>query len=141
MAGLLKSQTLTISIQCPPRTLYDFVSDLENLPAWAKAFCRSVKRSESEWIIETPQGRVGIKIAGKNEAGILDHYVSPAPGIEVFVPMRVVPNGTGSEVLFTLFQQVDMSNEQFAQDIGLVEQDLKSLKDLMERQSVPAPSR
>ncbi len=41
--------------------------------------------------------------------------------MEVVVPMRVVPNGSGSEVLFTLFQLPDVSDEKCAEDIGLVE--------------------
>jgi len=141
MAGVLKSRTLTISIECHPRTMYEFVSNLENLPAWAKAFCRSIKRSGGEWVVETPQGSVKIRFVKKNEFGVLDHYVTVSPSVEVFVPMRVVPNGTGSEVLFTLFQQAEMSDEKYAEDIGLVEQDLNSLKDLLERQNAQAPSR
>jgi hypothetical protein len=74
-----------------------------------QAFCRSIKKTSGEWIIETPQGPVKIKIAPKNDFGILDHTVIPAPGVEVFVPMRVVPNSSGSEVIFTLFQQPGMS--------------------------------
>ena len=140
MGGVLKSRTLTISIACHPRAVYEFVSNLENLPAWAKTFCRSVKRVGSEWIVETPQGSVKMRIAGNNEAGILDHSVIPAPGVEVLVPMRVVPNGAGSEMLFTLFQLPGMSDEQYAEDLGFVEQDLRSLQTLLERQSVRGSS-
>lgn len=83
--------------------------------------------------METPQGKVGLRIAEKNESGILDHYITPPSGIEVLVPMRVLPNGTGSEIIFTVFKQPWMTDESFSKDIGLVEQDLKSLKTVMER--------
>jgi len=73
-----------------------------------------------------------IRFAGHNEFGVLDHYVSPAPGLEISVPMRVVPNGTGSEVTFTLFQLPEMSGEQYAEDIRLVERDLGTLKHVLE---------
>jgi len=43
-----------------------------------------------------------------------------------------VPNGSGSEVLLTLFQTAGMSDERFAEDIRWVEQDLKALKGIME---------
>ena len=129
---LLKSKTLTISINCNPKKVYQFVSNLENMPKWAKTFCRSIKKSAGEWIIETPQGPMGIRIAPKNDFSILDHTVIPAPGVEVYVPMRVVPNGGGSEVIFTLFQQPRMSDESFAKDQGMVEQDLYTLKQVME---------
>ena len=128
----MKSKTLTISINCQLKKVYEFVSNLENIPKWAKTFCHSIKKSNGEWIIETPQGQMEIKIAPKNDFGILDHTVIPAPGVEVFVPMRVVPNGNGSEVIFTLFQQPGMPDENFAKDQGMVEQDLATLKCVME---------
>ncbi len=83
-------------------------------------------------MVETPQGPVNVRFSKKNDFGILDHYVSPAPGVEVFVPMRVVPNGSGSEVVLTLFQTAGMSDEKFAEDIRWVEQDLKTLKRILE---------
>jgi hypothetical protein len=47
--------------------------------------------------------------------------------------MRVLANGSGSEVLFTLFRLPDMSDEQYAEDMQLVEHDLRALKDLLEK--------
>ena len=127
-----RSRTLTISINCDPKKVYEFVSNLENMPKWAKTFCKSIKKSNNEWIMQTPQGPVKIKIAPTNDFGILDHTVIPAPGVEVVVPMRVVTNGLGSEVIFTLFQQPGMTDENFAKDHGMVEQDLAALKQVMD---------
>jgi len=57
-------------------------------------------------------------------------------GVEVYVPMRVVQNGIhGSEVIFTLFYPTHMSEEKFAQDIRMVEQDLKNLKSIIEEEN------
>lgn len=41
---ILKSRTLSISINCPPKKAYEFVSSLENLPKWRPGFAT---RSES----------------------------------------------------------------------------------------------
>jgi len=135
MAALLKSRTVSVAINCDPATVYEFVSNPENLPKWAKMFCRSIKKSNGGWIVETPQGPVNVRFSKRNDFGVLDHYVSSAPGVEVFVPMRVVANGSGSEVIFTLFQPAGMSDEKFAEDIGWVKQDLHHLKSIMEGQS------
>jgi hypothetical protein len=63
----------------------------------------------------------------------LDHTVIPAPGVEIYVPLRVVANGdAGSEVLFTLFRQPGMSDEKFAADAKWVLSDLQKLKALLE---------
>jgi len=133
MAELSKARTLNVSINRDPNTVYEFVSNPANFPKWAKAFCRSIKQSNGEWVAETPQGPVNISFVRKNDYGLLDHYVNPAPGVEDHVPMRVVPNGPASEVLFTLFRLPDMSDEKFAEDAGLVERDLRTLKRILER--------
>jgi len=132
----MQSKTFSIAIDCEPKAVYAFVSDLSNLPKWGKTFCRSIKRTNGGWILESPQGRVGIRMSEPNALGVLDHYVSPAPGVEFLVPMRVVANGTGSEVVFTLFKQPGMSEDNFQSDIGMVEKDLATLKDVLENTKV-----
>ena len=132
MAIMFAARTLSISIDAPPSRVYSFVSNPCNLPWWATAFCKSVSRSNDDWIVETPEGPVKIRFADKNGYGILDHYVSPTPGVEILVPMRVVANGSGSEVLFTMFQLPGMSVETFAADAGMVERDLRGLKSRLE---------
>jgi hypothetical protein len=47
--------------------------------------------------------------------------------------LRVLPNGSGSEVVFTLFRAPEMTPEKFAEDIGLVGRDLLTLKTVLEK--------
>jgi hypothetical protein len=44
----------------------------------------------------------------------VDFWMSPAPGVEVLAPSRVVPRGSGSEFIFTQFQGPGMSDQAFA---------------------------
>jgi len=132
MLMTVAARTLTVSIDCPADQVYGFVSNPENLPGWATAFCRSIMRSDSGWIVEMPQGEVTVRFVPRNTMGVLDHFVALAPGVEIYVPMRVVANGAGSEVLFTLFRLPGMTDEEFAEDAGMVERDLGTLKRVME---------
>jgi len=75
---------------------------------------------------------MNLRFAERNDLGVLDHYVSPTPGVEVYVPMRVLPNGSGSELFFTLFQLPGMSDGKFAEDAGLVTRDLETLKAMLD---------
>lgn len=138
MSPVLKARTLTVSIDCPPDRVYEFVANPENLPKWAAGLGRSVRREGSEWIVETPHGPMRIRFADRNEFGVLDHSVSPTPGREILNPMRVVPNGDGSEVMFTLVQAPTMSDAQYAEDAGMVERDLRTLKRVLEAEGAPA---
>jgi hypothetical protein len=128
--GILRARTLTVSIGCTPSKVYDFVSDARNLPQWS--FFGSVTRSGDQWLADTPDGRVGLRFVAANEFGVLDHYVHLGSGVEIHVPMRVIPNGEGSEVLFTVFQLPDMSDEEFAEDTMQVKHDLDTLKATLE---------
>jgi hypothetical protein len=130
---MFASRTLSVSIAVHPTQVYAFVSDPRNLPQWAKGFCHAVRREEGGWIVETPQGPVKLRFAEQNTCGVLDHYVTPPTGEEIYVPMRVLPNGTGSEVLFTLFHPPDMSEEAFKEDVAVVGRDLRILKMVLEK--------
>jgi len=125
---MLNSKTISAYLNTDAQKAYAFISNLENLPKWAKTFCKSIEKISGNWIMQTDQGPLQIRLADKNEFGVLDHYLKPASGNEVFVPMRVVPNGSGCEIIFTVFQQPGMSKENFYKDIELVNQDLENLK-------------
>ena len=133
--ALLKSRSLSISINRDPKIVYEFVFNLENLPKWASKAFQSIKQDKGEWIAETPQGPAKVSLTHRNDFGVLDHRVSlTSLGVEVYVPVRVVQNGVnGSEVIFTLFYATHMTEEQFAQDMRMVEQDLKNLKSIIEQ--------
>ncbi len=127
------SRTLNVTIDRPPDQVYAFAANPRNLPRWAAGLGASVRKSDAGWIVETPPGLATIRFVENNDLGVLDHYVTLTSGVEVYVPMRVIPNGTGSEVMFTVFQTPGMSAEQFAEDARLVERDLQTLKVILER--------
>jgi hypothetical protein len=62
-------------------------------------------------VADTPEGPVKIRFTERNDFGILDHHVVVRPGVDIYIPMRVIANGTGSEVIFTLFRLPDMTDE------------------------------
>lgn len=122
-------QHISIYIGCRPSDVYEFASNPENLPLWAAGLASSeVKRDGDEWVGEAPFGKVKIKFAERNTFGVMDHDVELDSGRVVHNPMRVVPNGDGSEFIFTLIRQPDMSEEQFAEDAEAVKKDLGTLK-------------
>jgi hypothetical protein len=130
---MMSSRTLSVSIACPPDKVYEFVSNPENIPKWAKGLGKSVSREGNYWIVESSLGSMRVRFAENNKFGVLDQYVTTPSGVEVYVPLRVLANGNGSEVIFTLFRLPDMTDEKYAEDSKMVEQDLKTLKDLLEK--------
>ena len=126
------SKTVSVSIGRAPRDVYEFVSNPENLPRWAAGLGRSVSQVKGRWIVQTSSGPMGIRFVDRNDVGVLDHVVTLASGEEILVPMRVVRNETGSEVMVTVFRLPGMSAEKFAEDVTLVQRDLDTLKSTLE---------
>src|ERR1700682_2358972 len=104
------------------------------MPKWAAGLGRSIGKIDGRWIVETAEGPATVEFTPKNPFGVLDHTVMLPSGLRVFVPLRVIQNGAGSEVLFTLFQLTGMSDAKFAEDARLVEKDLATLKRLIEEE-------
>jgi len=127
-----ESRYVGVSIDRPPDEVYAFASKPENLPKWATGLGESITRTNGEWVVDSPMGTVKLRFAERNGFGVLDHDVTLESGVTVHNPIRVVPNGGGSEVTFILFRQPDMSDEKFAEDSAGVQKDLRILKALLE---------
>ena len=129
-------QHISIYIHRVPNAVYTFASKPENLPRWAAGLASSeVKHDGEAWVANAPFGKVRIRFAESNSFGVMDHDVELDSGVVVHNPMRVVPNGDGSEFIFTLLRRPGMSEEQFAADARAVDKDLRALKELLERDS------
>lgn len=132
MATTFASQTITVRIARDWREVYDFLSIPDNFPRWASGLGASLEQINGHWIATGPQGQVTVRFSAANHFGVLDHQVMLPSGSEVAVPMRVIANHTGSEVMLTLFRLPTMSDAAFAADADWVRRDLETLKTLLE---------
>jgi uncharacterized protein YndB with AHSA1/START domain len=126
-------QHICVYIARPPAEVYEFASDPRNLPRWAAGLARSEVRQDGDaWVADAPFGTVRVTFAERNAFGVMDHDVTLESGVIVHNPMRVLPRGEGSELVFTLIRRPGVSDEEFAKDAAAVEKDLRSLKQLLE---------
>lgn len=124
---------LSTAIGRSPADVYRFASNPENLPRWAAGLARaSVVRDGEQWLCESPMGRVRVRFAPENALGVMDHDVTLPSGDVVHNPFRVLRNGDGSEVAFTLYRLPGTSEDEFRRDATLVRADLERLKTLLE---------
>ena len=129
--ALDETRTLSVAISCPRDKAYAFLAEPENFPQWATGLCSSIENKDGNWVAITPEGRCKMKFTEKNTFGILDHTITVGR-TPVYVPMRILPNNNGCEVMLTLYRNDDTLPSRFKEDIGWVERDLDALKDLLE---------
>lgn len=130
----MRSRTITLEIAVPATEVYRCVRDPAQLPLWAAGISKSVSVIDEVWHVDTGTelGTVQLAFCPDNSFGVLDHIVTLPNGQSQNNPMRVVANGTGCELMFTVFQSEGMSDEDFVKDIQAVTRDLKTIKTLLE---------
>jgi hypothetical protein len=129
----VESRTVTVRIDRPFDKVYEFLVDPTNWKQWAFGLGRNIRRSQDGWIVDSDSGVARVQFTPRNSFGVVDHTVIRPSGQRVYVPMRLIVNGSGCELLFTLFREPNMSDVQFASDAGFVQRDLNGLKRLLEK--------
>ncbi|MFM0156374.1 SRPBCC family protein [Paraburkholderia sediminicola] len=129
-----QAQIISAHIARDWRDVYAFTSPPEAFPIWASGLGKPLSHEGTKWIFEGSEGPVTVRFSAINDYGVLDHYVLLPDGNEIYIPLRVIANGSGSDVQFTLFRVPGMTDEKFAADAQWVERDLAKLKALLEEQ-------
>jgi hypothetical protein len=119
-------------IDRPAADVYAYAADPANLPQWAPGLGSAVEQAGGIWYVDSPMGRVRLDFAPPNEHGILDHEVTLPTGEHFMNPLRVVPYGDGSEIVFSVRRAPGATDDEFARDVGLVAADLARLKQILE---------
>ena len=127
-----QSRHLSVSIDQPAATVYAYVRDPAHLPEWAAGLAAGIRRERGEWVADSPMGRVLVRFVPVNEYGVLDHDVVMPDGTTTTNPLRVLADGQGSEVVFTVRRRAGMSAEEFDADTAAVSADLATLKRVVE---------
>lgn len=99
----MRVRHITVSIARPCEDVYEFLAEPANFERWASGLGNGLRRIGGKlWRAEGPDGGVTVRFSDRNAYGVLDHEVETPTGERILNPMRVVPNGSGSEVVFTV---------------------------------------
>jgi hypothetical protein len=129
----VESRVITVRIDRPFDKVYEFLVDPANWNQWAFGLGKNIRHSPDGWIADSDGGVASVQFTLRNSFGVVDHTVIRPSGQRVYVPMRLIANGSGCELLFTLFREPNMSDAQFTSDSGFVQNDLNRLKKLLEQ--------
>ncbi|SMX64652.1 hypothetical protein BI49514_00085 [Brevibacterium iodinum ATCC 49514] len=115
---------LSRSIDASPAEVAALARDPANLPAWAAGLSNGIREAGGHWITDSPMGEVEVRFGPHTELGILDHDVIFPDGTIVHNPLRILANGTGAEVVSTLYPMPGVDDVEFDRDADLVRADL-----------------
>jgi Polyketide cyclase / dehydrase and lipid transport len=104
-----RAETRTAAAAAPPEAVFAIVADGARLPEWAPAFASAAEREDGgdgdrageRWLIGTGDARFPILLRADPASRTVDLLDPRDPSRGAF--LRVLPNGQGAEVLFTLF--------------------------------------
>lgn len=123
----MRSQHISRVISASPEAVHEYASKVENLPEWAAGLAQSELIKDGDTLfVESPMGRVEVRLVERNRYGVLDHDVTLPSGTVVTNPVRVLSHPDGAEVVFTV-RQIELDDEEFERDINLVKADLERL--------------
>ena len=76
--------------------------------------------------------RVVVAFTAPNDLGVADHDVTLPGGQTFHNPMRVLPDGEGSELVFTVRRAPGVTDEAFETDAATVAGDLETARGILE---------
>jgi Polyketide cyclase / dehydrase and lipid transport len=125
----MRTSTQSVRIDAGPGQVFELVSDLARLPRWAIGFAKEIRRENGDWIVTTRSGdEVSIRVEADAALGVVDYFMSPAPGEELPARTRVLPNEDGAEYVFTMFQPPGMPDATFDAQMAELARELTVLK-------------
>lgn len=130
---MFRSETISVSIDCPLEEVYDFLLEPLNIPTWGSNLGTTIQHAGgSDWVTETPEGPLTFRVPTRNAFGVLDHAAFRPGETPSITPMRVFANGEGCELTYTMYQRAGTSDASFASEIEWVRADFLALKSLLE---------
>jgi hypothetical protein len=110
----MSSRTVTAVLDAPKEQVFDYLSQVANLPKWASEFAHELKYEDGKAKVVNGLGEFYVSIEADRDTGVIDMYAGPTESELALFPTRVValPAG-GSAFSFTMFQGAEMPDELF----------------------------
>ena len=125
----METRTATTILSAPKTQVFDYLSRIENLPAWATEFARELRYEDGKPKVVNGLGEFYFVIDADPATGVIDMYAGPAEDELGLFPTRVVDlPGGASAFTFTMFQAPGMSDELFESQYRSLLRELENLR-------------
>lgn len=108
------NRTVTAVLDAPKEIVFDYLSQVENLPEWATDFAQELKYEDGKAKVVNGLGEFFFTIEADPDTGVIDMYAGPTERELVLFPTRVVAlSEDKSAYSFTMFKMPGMPDELF----------------------------
>lgn len=110
----MRTATVTTVLEAPKDAVFAYLSEIENLPAWATEFARELRRDDRGYAVINGLGEFRFDIHADAATGVIDMYAGPTEDQMAVFPTRAValPDGR-TAYTFTMLQGPGMPDELF----------------------------
>jgi hypothetical protein len=120
---------VTTVLDADARTVFDWMADIENLPAWATEFARELRQEDGRHKVVNGLGEFFFAIRADPGTGVIDMFAGPTEDEMAVFPTRAVPLPDGRcAYTFTMFQGPGMPDELFESQHASLERELANLE-------------
>lgn len=131
----LPTETIKVTVEAPLASVASDLADPTTHPEWANDFFASPARpidGEAGVLVDVPMmgGEVHFEVRGEPRLGVLDLYLAPkgAP-FGPPIPVRLVPNGDGVDMLWTLARFPGMDDTAWSAGLASMRRELDRLRE------------
>jgi hypothetical protein len=128
-----KTRYFSVRIACDVEAVYRFITDTSKLGLWAQGLRSAAWEPSRTAVGESSAGPIEVCFTDHVDLGICDLSIITPDGRVIECPMRVVRDGAGSEVVFTLRPDAVADREGREQLGAAIAADLNRLRRAIER--------
>ncbi|MGB9124937.1 MAG: hypothetical protein WA833_04110 [Nitrosotalea sp.] len=107
----MNSITETCVVGASKNKVFEFLSNIENLPKWSTKFVKKIILTDGKYKAVTPIGEVFIRLDINEKAGLIDIYAGQTEDKMTPAYLRIISlQDDSTAIMFTFFQYASTSN-------------------------------
>jgi len=128
----MRSETVTTVLPVSQERVFEYMSDIRNLPEWATEFARELREEDGEYRVVNNLGEFLFEIRADERTGVIDMYAGPTREQLAVFPTRAValPDGSTS-YSFTMFQAPGMPDELFESQHASLKREFENIEAIL----------
>lgn len=101
----MQHRVLTLTLAAPRATVFNFLADIENLPAWTGGLCEWIELHREGWWAYTALGELAVETKVDDIAGEIDLRLRHVSGWNAVLPLRVRSDGDDGAIITVTCRQ------------------------------------